>query len=253
MIPKIIHYCWLSDDPIPADMSRYMDSWKSKLKDYQFIKWDLKRFPKESSIWVSEAFDSKKYAFAADYIRLYAVYHYGGIYLDMDVEVLRAFDKLLDQPYMIAVEDEERTKIEAGCFGAEAGNEFIEKCLAYYHNRHFILKDGLFDTLVLSKIMMKILKENHFNINIYSWQYFTAKSWFTGKECPTDETYAVHHFKGSWRSEEEQYYLAKRASLCRFLPYGIAHKIARIDSTLTFNNFRTAVPILLKRIRNKTQ
>ena len=77
MIPKIIHFCWLSDDPIPSNLVAYMQTWKEKLPDYEFIKWDLEKFPKESSRWVTEAFDNKKYAFAADYIRLYAVYHYG--------------------------------------------------------------------------------------------------------------------------------------------------------------------------------
>ena len=48
-----------------------------------------------SSMWVNEAYEAKKYAFAADYIRLYAVYNYGGIYMDMDVEVVRSFDELL--------------------------------------------------------------------------------------------------------------------------------------------------------------
>lgn len=31
---------------------------------------------------VNEAYEAKKY-FAADYIRLYAVYNYGGIYMDI--------------------------------------------------------------------------------------------------------------------------------------------------------------------------
>ena len=87
MIPKIIHYCWLSNDPIPSNIQHYMDSWKKYLPDYEFIHWNFDKFDKSSSRWVSEAFDNKKYAFAADYIRLYALYHYGGIYLDMDVDV----------------------------------------------------------------------------------------------------------------------------------------------------------------------
>ena len=87
MISKIIHYCWLSNDPIPADLQKCMESWKKYLPDYEFMLWNFERFPKSQSKWVSDAFDNKKYAFAADYIRLYALYNYGGIYLDMDVEI----------------------------------------------------------------------------------------------------------------------------------------------------------------------
>lgn len=82
MIPKIIHYCWLSGDEVPENLKKCMDSWKKIIPDYEFVKWDFTKFDKSSSAWVSEAFDNRKYAFACDYIRLYAVYNYGGIYLD---------------------------------------------------------------------------------------------------------------------------------------------------------------------------
>ena len=46
MIPKIIHYCWLSSDPIPADLLSCMESWKKFLPDYEFMLWNFERFPK---------------------------------------------------------------------------------------------------------------------------------------------------------------------------------------------------------------
>ena len=106
MIPKVIHYCWLSGDPIPEKLQRCMDSWKKFLPDYEFVLWDLERFDIKTSQWVKEAFEARKYAFAADYIRLYAVYNYGGIYMDMDVEVVRPFDDLLASPYILGLESE---------------------------------------------------------------------------------------------------------------------------------------------------
>lgn len=54
MIPKIIHYCWLSNDPIPDDLKSCMDSWKKYLPDYEFMFWNFERFPKEKSKWVSD-------------------------------------------------------------------------------------------------------------------------------------------------------------------------------------------------------
>jgi mannosyltransferase OCH1-like enzyme len=83
MIPKIIHYCWVSEtipDTIPEEFLKYIKTWK-KLSDYTFMLWNFNRFDINSSIWVKEAWEAKKYAFVADYIRLYAVYHFGGIYL----------------------------------------------------------------------------------------------------------------------------------------------------------------------------
>ena len=87
MIPKQIHLCWLSGDPYPAKIEKCLASWKKHLPDYEVVLWDTERFDLESVPWVKQAFEAKKYAFAADYIRFYALYNYGGIYLDSDVEV----------------------------------------------------------------------------------------------------------------------------------------------------------------------
>ena len=124
MIPKVIHYCWLSGDPIPEKLQRCMDSWKKFLPDYEFVLWDLERFDIKTSQWVKEAFEARKYAFAADYIRLYAVYNYGGIYMDMDVEVVRPFDDLLASPYILGLESE---KGVGWCIWSRKIQPFFEK------------------------------------------------------------------------------------------------------------------------------
>ena len=124
MIPKTIHFCWLSSDPYPEKIQHCINSWKRFLPDYEFVHWNFDRFPRGKSLWVDQAFDSHKYAYAADYIRLYALYNYGGIYLDTDVEVLKSFDDLLSLPYFIGQEPSE-TGIEAAVLGFEKGNKLI--------------------------------------------------------------------------------------------------------------------------------
>ena len=204
MIPKIIHYCWLSNDPIPQDLQNYMKTWKEKLSDYEFILWNFDRFDINSSLWVKQAFESKKYAFAADFIRLFAVYNYGGIYMDMDIEVLRSFNDLLEAPLMVAYENNEENGIEAGCFGAEKGNPLIGECLEYYNNRCFIKNDNTFDVVPLPKILIQYINEKK-NINIYSADYFTCKSYQTGIITTTNNSYAIHNFAGSWCTDYDKY------------------------------------------------
>lgn len=155
MIPKIIHYCWLSDDPVPAELQRYMATWKDKLSGYEFVKWDFTRFPRGKSAWVDEAFENRKYAFAADYIRLYALYTMGGIYLDMDVEVLNDYDDLLDREYFLCYERGNEPCPEMATIGASKGCKWIGDMLNYYENRHFIKSDGTFDTLPLPQVFRK--------------------------------------------------------------------------------------------------
>lgn len=215
MIPKIIHYCWLSNDPIPESLQTYMKSWKQHLPDYEFMLWNFDRFNKDQSIWVQEAFEKKKYAFAADYIRLYAVYKYGGFYLDMDVEVLKSFDDFLSLKSAICWQDG-HDGFEAACFGAEKGVPWLKTCLDYYQNKHFINSKNKMELRPLPSIMEDTLKENGYIIESVSSIkdalscdaknliavlpncFFSPKSYQTGKINKTEQTHAIHHFTASW-------------------------------------------------------
>jgi hypothetical protein len=214
MIPKIIHYCWLSSDKYPELIEKCIASWKAKLPDYEFIHWDTTRFKLEDSKWVKQAFEAKKYAFAADYIRFYAVYNFGGIYLDTDVEVLKKFDNLLGLPYFIGSEG--RSFLEAGIFGAEKGVEWLGKCLDYYEGKSFVKEDGSYDILTLPIIMARqigqireIVELNNIDLSslkydesdklyMFPSDYFCAKNPASGEITLSDNSYSVHHFAGSW-------------------------------------------------------
>ncbi len=81
MIPKIIHYCWFSGDEYPPLIKKCIKSWKKKLPDYEIKLWDANSFDFDSVPYVKDALAHKKYAFVSDYIRLYALYNYGGYIL----------------------------------------------------------------------------------------------------------------------------------------------------------------------------
>ena len=201
MIPKIIHYCWLSNDPIPKDLKKYMKSWKEKLYDYEFILWDLNRFDLNRSLWVKQAFEAKKYAFAADYIRLYAVYNYGGIYMDMDVEVIKSFNDLLRNDYILGYEAAKG--LEAGVFGAPKKAPWVKEVLEYYTSKEFALPNGLYNDTPLPIIMDEVLNADYITnkkIVPLPTDFLTAKSYKTGKITITPNTYTIHHFAGSWKS-----------------------------------------------------
>ena len=205
MIPKIIHYCWLSNDPIPKDLKKYMKSWKEKLYDYEFILWDLNRFDLNRSLWVKQAFEAKKYAFAAAYIRLYAVYNYGGIYMDMDVEVIKSFNDLLRNDYILGYEAAKG--LEAGVFGAPKKAPWVKEVLEYYTSKEFALPNGLYNDTPLPIIMDEVLNADYITnkkIVPLPTDFLTAKSYKTGKITITPNTYTIHHFAGSWKSWDEK-------------------------------------------------
>lgn len=221
MIPKIIHYCWLSNDPFPNDIRHYMDSWKKKLPDYEFVLWNFEKFEKDKSIWVKQAFEARKYAFAADYLRLYALHHYGGIYLDTDVEVFKSFNDLLELPYIVGTEGDEW--IEAGILGSEKGSDWTKECLEYF-DKPFIKSDGSFDMVTLPRVMnaiiskkrkisveekkdilMKSRQDYETNFYLFPKEFFCAKDMGTGIITKTPNTYTVHNFAMSWIPAKDKF------------------------------------------------
>lgn len=222
MIPKKIHYCWLSGDPFPDMIAKCMESWKEHLPDYEWVLWDTNMFDLSQSKWVSQAFEQKKYAFAADYIRLYALYQHGGIYLDTDIEVKKSFNDLLHLPYFIGSEGE--GIIEAGAFGAEAGTPWLADCLEFYHERDFINADGSLNINTLPRVMMKQIQQNYQieemkalnpkelnyilekdRLFMFPEDYFCAKDHGTGVVTVTKNTFSVHHFAMSWVSKKRTF------------------------------------------------
>lgn len=214
-IPKIIHFCWLSNDEYPKKIKSYIEGWREKLPDYEFVNWNFERFPIEKSRWVREAFEEKKYAYAADYLRLYALYHYGGIYLDTDVEVVKSFDDLLHLPYFVGTEGDEY--IEAAVIGSQKNNKWIGEALAYFEDRSFIKPDGSYDMITLPRVLrsvtatkyktheitpdediQKVLAEGKNLIGLFPKDFFCAKDMGTGEIQKTKNTYTVHHFAMSW-------------------------------------------------------
>ncbi len=212
MIPKIIHLCWLSGDDYPETIQRCIDSWQMFLPDYEIWFWDTNRFDINSLKWTKEAFESQKYAFAADYIRLYALYHYGGIYLDSDVLVYKSFDDLLELPYFIG---EDYTHcFEAAVIGAKKGCDWIKQIMERYIDKPFIKEDGSFDTQTLPSVFhdqllpnysFRLIKnkddfiDNDDVISVFGYNYFNSRDFVDIKRYP--ESYCSHNFVGSWLKE----------------------------------------------------
>ncbi len=134
-INKKIHYVWVGNAEKSPDIKRCMDTWKTHLKDYEFIEWNEKNFDINSNKFVKQAYEQKKWAYVSDYIRAYAIYNYGGIYLDTDVLVLDDLSQFLD--YKAFVGFENSVYPFTAVFGAEKGHPFAKDMLDYYNDISF--------------------------------------------------------------------------------------------------------------------
>lgn len=205
-IPKIIHYCWLSGEPFPEDIKQCIHSWSEKLSDYRIKLWDKDSFDCNICTYTRQAMERKKYAFVSDYIRLYALYHEGGIYLDSDIEVFRSFDELLDNKAFTGFESGGR--IGPWILASERGNPLFKEFLEYYRDRSFYNEKEEMDltpnTVPVTRIMVEngLKPENKIqklpNITVYPEEYFCPKNPWSGEIRITNLTYVMHCFKGAW-------------------------------------------------------
>ena len=182
-IPKIIHYCWLSGDELPQRVKDCIESWKTILPDYEIVLWDMNRFDVQSVPWVKQACEVRRWAFAADYIRLYALYNYGGIYLDSDIRMLKSLDPYLDHGGFSCIEWDEKEylypanrknnnngiNIEFALIGAQKGHPLIKAFMEYYETRDFIV-NGEMDMEPMPRPMTPIAQKYGFDRSTY-WNH----------------------------------------------------------------------------------
>lgn len=222
-IPKTIHYSWLSKEPIPENLKNNIKGWEKILHDYEFVCWDSRKLEEIGNPrFAYEAYLNQKWAFAADYLRMYAVYNYGGIWLDLDVELFQSFDLFLENMVFIGRENwvhNESTKfLTAHAYGSIPGHPFIKKCLDYYQERPFVLSDDVnlsifkkFDMKISPEIMADLAQElgyDKFNLDedgyqllnegvaVYPSYYFCHP-----RENPLNKTICVHHCTAAWAVE----------------------------------------------------
>lgn len=209
-IPKIIHYCWFGRGYMNDMILSCIDSWKKVLTDYEFILWNEDNFDINSNIYTKEAYESGKWAFVTDYVRLWALYNYGGIYLDTDVEILKPLDRFLKHSAFSGFEN--KYNIPTGIMGSCKGNIWIKYLLDYYKNKRFINDNGEYILVPNTKIITDMSKTKGLILNgkyqtimddvhIYPKCYFAPKSYITGNIKLTKDTYCIHHFNGSWLGE----------------------------------------------------
>ena len=207
MIPKTVHYCWFGQGKIPEQAQRCIESWKKHLNGYAFKLWNEENFDVAGNDYTREAYHSGKFAFVTDYVRLYALYHFGGIYMDTDVEVLKSFDPLLDLPAFTGFESDRH--VPTGMMASEINGKWAKEMLDYYENRHFLDVTGKPDLTTNVQIICGIMSQKGFPLvngyriyeeclHVFPKDFFCAKS-RSGKLEVTNNTYCIHHFAGSWQ------------------------------------------------------
>ncbi len=201
MIPKKIHYVWVGGKEKPKDIKRCMSTWTKHLKGYEIKEWNESNFDINSHPFVKKAYEAKKWAFVSDYIRAYAIYNEGGIYLDTDVLVLKPLDDMLNNKAFVGFETNDHPF--TAVFGAESGHPFVKDMLDYYDNvkLDFKFKDN--NTISVSDLLIN--KYGCKTGNIEQLLDTGIKVYKRDILCGiSNNSYTIHVFMGSWLGKGER-------------------------------------------------
>ncbi len=139
MIPKILHYCWIGGAEMPELAKECIASWKKHMPDWEYKRWDESNFDIAAApLYVRQAYDARKFAFVSDYVRLWALEKFGGLYMDVDFMVYRPFDELMDKYAAFAgYEGSKRKPVMQGVIASEPRGAWVRDMLSTYENRTF--------------------------------------------------------------------------------------------------------------------
>lgn len=240
MIPKIIHYCWFGRGEMPELVAKCIASWHKHMPDWEFRLWDeaslsqtLREPTPNSSLegggqtpllnpptkgdedwleympaYVKEAYAAKKYAFVSDYVRLWALEREGGLYMDVDFEVYKPFDDLMEKHDAFAgYEGSKRNPVMMGVIAAKAHHPWIQGMLQTYNLRSFMQPNGLYDMTPNTGYFLNWMQERGFEpdgkerdfmgVHILPVECFCPVL-TTGENVQCERTYCEHKGLHSW-------------------------------------------------------
>ena len=135
----LIHYCWFGRGEKPEILTKCIDSWNRYMPDYKIVEWNEDNFDIGINEFSRTAYETGNYAFVSDVARLWAVYEYGGIYLDIDVELKDSWDYLEQYDSFFFFESDQNISSGLG-FGARKKDKLIGKMLSDYSAMKFEAK-----------------------------------------------------------------------------------------------------------------
>ncbi len=210
---KYIHYCWFGGKPLPKLAQKCLESWKKYLPDFEIKLWNEETSNLEECPFVKEAYENKKWAFVADYVRTKAINEYGGIYFDTDMEIIKPIDELLKQnKTFLGVEDSHL--IACGVWYEPKPHSYMsQKMLEFYQSQPGFDVDNMY-RISIPRIISNILTDydsSNFDIQnlkhditIYSRDYFYPLSYDHQYNIFTDNTCMIHYYDATWTPKFER-------------------------------------------------
>lgn len=221
-IPKVIHLCWFGGGSYPVEVKACLDSWKRILPDYKIRVWTYDDAISLGIPYVSEALAQRKWAFAADVVRFYAVCAEGGVYMDSDIFLYKRFDDIIRRgdDFITFHEkcgpEHENFGLQAAMFMGVKGNEFCREMLEHYRNEHFLNPDGSLNMIISPERMRMVAVRHGYRsddreadygiLHVMPTRYLKPRKRFPR----TADCFGEHRVVGSWRKRPLKRRITKR-------------------------------------------
>ena len=204
---KTIHYIWLGGKKKPRVINKCIKSWRKFFPDWEIKEWNESNLNIDICEYCREAYDAKKYAFAADVLRFDILYREGGLYFDTDVKVIKSMDDIINNCEAFC--GFEFSMINPGLvlYSGEPNDSILGRILENYKGVHFI-ENGELNTKVVGEYFSEVLSKHGFNyknefqvcdsFTVYPSTYFCPTDGYGNKIAYSEETRAVHLYAGSW-------------------------------------------------------
>ncbi|MCG7502464.1 hypothetical protein MHM83_11330 [Tenacibaculum sp. Mcav3-52] len=238
MIPKIIHFCWYGKGEYNETIKKCIASWEEKLPDYTIKKWDETNTPFDKLPFLRLLYKQKKWSFITDYVRLYALYKEGGIYLDTDIEILKRFDELHTEEAFTGFQTDMESSpfpVAAGIIGAKKGDNFILDCIKETEKKQRLKFNGMGGPPILTKVLLGYGLAEYKTQTInkvlvldkrYFYPFYITEK-FT-QDCIDEETICIHWWQDSWGNKKKgiKYILDSLGRKLQKTPLIIKNKIS---------------------------
>jgi len=211
-IPRTFHYIWFGGAPKPQLVLACIDSWRRLMPDWQIREWNESNYDVTKAAYPREAHEARKWAFASDYARFDILRQYGGVYLDTDVELLKAIPDWILEGGAFTGMDSGGIVNPGQIFGCEPSLPLLTEVLESYEDTHFVV-DGRMNTLTVNYRITQILERHGLGrtddlqrvagLTVYPSTYFCGYDMDTHEPNVTELTVSVHHCAHSWGSPRE--------------------------------------------------
>lgn len=237
---KIIHYCWFGGAKKPRKLKKYFKTWRKYLPEYKIIEWNEENFDVNMTEFSKGAYENKKWAFVSDVARIYALYQYGGIYFDTDIEVTKNIDDILNNEIWLGKEDSKY--LATAMIGVRSkNNKHIKNILDIYKDVTFNKEDlySVTSPKILTKYFEKLgLKEEDTcqiledDVHIYSKDYFNPKTYDGNNQKFTRNTCIIHHFDATWTDLDEKiaiWFVRRKMGFMAKYVFSLSNRIKKIS------------------------